>query len=114
MQAMRERALSAERQAQTAASRAARERARGRSDAASWWYARHVELLIGRADVIAALVREAEGIAATEEQRGSADRARGRREIDVWVLQGFKRRWDGAARLRSDNTEALPSADRIG
>ncbi len=101
IRAMRERALNAERQVQAAASRAARERARGMSDAASWWYARHVELLIGRSEETAAMVKQADEIARAEEQRGSLNRAAGRRAVDAWVLEGFERRWDADTRLNS-------------
>lgn len=88
---MRALALKAETMARCAKTRVARERARGRSDAASWWYARNVEMLVGRPDVVSALREQAEAIAAEEEARGNRDRAAARRRVDLWVVEGFRR-----------------------
>lgn len=52
---MRALALKSEAAARCAKTKIARERARGRSDAAAWWYARHVEMLCGRPDEVASL-----------------------------------------------------------
>ena len=103
---MRALALKAERLAQSGTTVGVRERARGQSDAASWWYARHVELLIGRPEAITALVTEAREIAAAEEGRGNPERARGRRAVDQWVLRGLEGRWQADARLRPDKSRS--------
>lgn len=88
---MRALALKAEEAARTAKTKVARERARGRADAAAWWYARHVELLCGRPDIVSSLREQAEAIAAEEEARGNRDRAAARRRVDLWVVEGFRR-----------------------
>lgn len=89
LKAMRALAIRAELTAHAAKTTAARERARGRSDAASWWYARNVEMLCGRPEVVALLNGQAEAIAAAEEARGHRERAEARRRVDAWVVAGF-------------------------
>lgn len=103
---MRVLALKAERIAQSGSSASVRERARGRSDAACWWYARHVELLIGRPEIVQGFQQEAAAIATAEETRGCRERAEGRRGVDAWVLQGFARRWRDADILSRTNTHS--------
>ncbi len=89
MLAMRKMALRSELAARSARTRAARERARGRSDAVAWWYIRNVELLIGRPEVMEVLRGQAEAIASAEEARENGDRAEARRRVDRWVVEGF-------------------------
>lgn len=103
---MRVLALKAERLAQTGSSESVRQRARGRGDAACWWYARHVELLIGRPEVVQVFQQEAAAIATAEETRGGRARAEGRRGVDAWVLQGFARRWRDADILSRSETQS--------
>jgi len=91
LKAMRALALKSEAAARCAKTRVARERARGRSDAAAWWYARHVEMLGGRPEVVETLRGQAEAIAAEEEARGNPERAEARRRVDAWVNAGFAR-----------------------
>jgi hypothetical protein len=85
-------ALKAEETARTVKSKVARERAWGRADAAAWWYARHVEMLCGRPEVVSFLREQAEAIAGDEEARGHLERALARRRVDAWVLAGFAER----------------------
>lgn len=88
---MRALALKAEEAARTAKTKVGRERARGRADAAAWWYARHVEMLCGRPEVVSAMREQADAIAREEEERSNHDRAAARRRVDAWVLEGFAR-----------------------
>lgn len=101
---MRALALKSEQAARCAKTRAARERARGRSDAAAWWYARHVEMLGGRPEVVEMLSGQAEAIAAEEEGRGFRERAEGRRRVDRWVVSGFAKRRTVGVRIAAVGT----------
>lgn len=86
---MRALALKSEAAARCAKTKIAQERARGRGGAAAWWYARHVEMLCGRPDVVSALREQAEAIAAEEECRGNRERAAARRRVVAWEVTGF-------------------------
>lgn len=86
---MRTLALRSESIAHTSKSQAARERAQDRSDAASWWYFRDVELLCFRGEVIGQLQMQAEAVAQAEQDRGYRERAESRRWVDRRVLAGF-------------------------